>query len=357
MSNDEVCTHSIKRPCTLRELKDWGILTLSGADLNITRNVLCLEAEVLLLESICIQNKTIKADRSYIYGHADDLLSDEIINQYVSMISDRSKGKPVAYILGKKEFYGYEYKVDRSTLIPRTETELLVQCSMKILGSMDILPSSDTEEELSEAIYLDIGTGSGCIILSVIQELCSANPNLTKNIQWIASDIQLGALAVARDNAQTFMSKVDVPDGFTSGFPFPVKLQFLQTSLLESFNFQTFLHRGEKDVPLILVSNPPYIDHGDTQVEPFVRKFEPETALFSEENGYLHLMRLVDTFISICSYWKSEVHLCVEIGFGQHNTLVSYFKKNAPMNSEVEQLDDAAGIPRVIHFFRRALTD
>ncbi len=316
----------VLKPLNIRAAKQWGVSSLENSVLGLPHDVLNLEAEVLLLHSLQSEMKT-SLERSWLYGHGEKEISDLVFNHYSSMIYERATGKPLAYITGRKEFFGYEFYVNQHTLIPRVESELLVETVLNILG------------EAPEALCVDVGTGSGCILLSILLEMKKKYGSDFNRIRWIGTDIQEEALRVASKNAELFKVSSEIT--------------FIQTSLLNAVDLKSF---AGMNVPLVIVSNPPYIERSDPKVDPWVRKFEPETALYSPDGGFFHAKALIDNFLNICTYWKNEVclceaHLCIEIGFDQHNELLSFFNKNAPLGFSSEYFRDAAGIVRVLHFY------
>jgi release factor glutamine methyltransferase len=315
---------------SITSARHLGRKVLEDSSLILDQEVKYLETDLLLL--FAIQNRCKKdvsgmfLDRSYLYGHGNEILSEEVFQNFHSLIFSRAKGVPVAYLLGQKEFYGYDFLVTKDTLIPRVETELLVEKVLERLCPHE------------KVVLLDIGTGSGCIILSILSERFKEGKDLLHaSSMVIASDISDKALTVAKENARLLSNR---------------GIHFVQGSLLDPFVFKRC---DDQTVPLFLVSNSPYIDEADLEVEEFVRKYEPHNALFSDDAGLFHAKKLIDNFVSICSYWKSEVHLFIEIGFAQMNELVSYFESSdldLPEKScEYEHFSDGSGIPRVLHFY------
>jgi release factor glutamine methyltransferase len=315
---------------SITSARHWGRKALEESSLILDHEVRHLETDLLLLSAIRNQFeagvRSTPLDRSYLYGHGNEILSEEVFQDFHSLILSRAKGVPVAYLLGHKEFYGYDFFVTEDTLIPRVETELLVE---KVLEGL---------QPHEKVIMLDIGTGSGCIILSILSERMKQGRDLFQASSIVTgSDISHKALAVAQENAR-LLSCTDV--------------HFVQGSLLDPFTFDRY---DDQNVPLFLVSNPPYIDEADREVEEFVRKYEPHHALFSQDAGLAHAKKLIDNFLSICSYWKNDVHLFIEIGFAQMNELVSHLESSdldLPEKScGFEHFPDGSGIPRVLHFY------
>ena len=213
---------------------------------------------------------------------------------YGRYLHERLKGKPVQYITKRQEFYGRDFRVTPDVLIPRPETELLVETVLK--------------ERPDPGMVIDVGTGSGAIAVSLALE---------SRARVIATDLSRTALGVAAGNAHRLAAGC----------------LFLQADLMAPFA------DGVADV---VVSNPPYVSTGDRDsLQPEVRDWEPHTALFAGTEGLDVYARLVPEAFRVL---KSGGLLAMEIGFGQMDLLrpiVGGFH-------EVRFLSDLAGIPRVL---------
>ncbi|WP_456457232.1 peptide chain release factor N(5)-glutamine methyltransferase [Thermovibrio sp.] len=222
-----------------------------------------LDAELLLVHSLKLK------DRVELYVNFDRPLTEREVEEYRQLIIRRVKGEPVAYITGKKEFFGFEFKVKRGVLIPRPETETLVEEALKLLKG-----------KKGQRI-VDVGTGSGCIAITVCKLTKGEN-------RVIGVDISKEALKVAKENAKRLKCQV----------------QFVRTSLLKGL-------KGPFDA---IISNPPYIGIGDKRVEREVVKYEPAVALFAGRTG----LELIEKLIRD-SYGKLRKggFLALEFGEGQ----------------------------------------
>ena len=266
--------------------------TLAAATQSLEENRIPsprLTAEVLLAH--CIQ-----IERARVYSHSDDPISNENERAFRSMLGRRVRGEPLQYITGVQEFYGRTFHVDPSVLIPRPETEFVIETVLE-----QITRSGST--------LVDIGTGSGCIACTLALELPSATVS--------ASDVSLGAVQTARRNAHALGAPVNF-------------------ACLESLDAWS----GPFDA---VISNPPYVrsdEHDGLQRE--VRDFEPGIALVGDGNPlglYRHLCsqaleRLVEGGL-----------LVFEIGFSMEEAIRGFF------GSDWELLPtrcDLQGIPRVI---------
>ena len=194
-----------------------------------------LDSELLLSHALGLKS------RVDLYLKFDQPIKEEELVKCREAVRRRAAGEPVAYILGQKGFFGFDFSVNKNTLIPRPETELLVEKALTKFS-----PESEIQ------IY-DFGTGSGCIGISLLKKLPYSKAILV--------DGSGTALEIASENAK----RLEVFDRAT-----------LVHSLVEKL--------GGRPAQLV-VANPPYIDRKDTNVEENVRKFEPEMALFSDGDG------------------------------------------------------------------------
>ncbi|HMO16991.1 MAG TPA: HemK/PrmC family methyltransferase [Oligoflexia bacterium] len=299
--------------------------------LCISHDVSLLEADMLLCEVFRIIESR-EVDRSFIYSRIDSYLSSECLLLYNEFLSRRFSGYPMAYITGRKEFYGRNFKVSEGTLIPRSETELLVDVFLELSGN-----------SINPVIW-DIGTGSGAIIVSAVLELRKRN---IKNFSAYGTDISFEAIKIARENARLHEVESQV--------------SFFLCSFISAIELSSMSSR-----PLFLLSNPPYIDEEDPATSEYVRKYEPMTALFSSDSGFWHHQMLIESFVSICNYWGGDVFLLLEIGQGQGNKLKCFAESLGAVSggngasvagSRISAIDlraDISGIDRVMIFSRSA---
>lgn len=201
-----------------------------------------LDAEVLMAH-------TLKKDRSWIIAHSNDNLSPYLESCFLKLVSRREKREPIAYIIGTKDFYGRSFLVNKHVLIPRPETELLIDELKKRLDSKN------------RFLLWDLGTGSGAIAITVAKEFPRS--------QIIASDISSQAIAVAKKNASRCRASKRI--AFIRGdLLCPAVIKAVSTSKL----------------PLIIAANLPYLPDSDRKkLETDIVAFEPEQALFSGKDG------------------------------------------------------------------------
>lgn len=204
-----------------------------------------LEARVLL-------GHALQVNRAWLIAHDTDPLTDEQVSAYQQLAERRRAGEPVAYLLGEKEFMGHTFKVTPSVLIPRADTEVLVETAL-----------ADLEGKVRPAV-LDMGTGSGAIAIS----LALARPDA----DVIATDVSADALAVAQNNAISLEARV----------------RFGLGSWFDALNSASL-----PPVYDVIVSNPPYISSGDAHLDQGDLRFEPRQALTDFRDGLDALRILV----------------------------------------------------------------
>ena len=270
---------------TYRELFEYGKKQLEDAGIEEA----ALDAR-LLLEYIC------HTDRNALLVHGDSVRSDLEEQFYRMVIEKRAQRIPLQHITGQQEFMGLTFKVNEHVLIPRQDTEILVEEAMRYLSDgMRIL---------------DICTGSGCILLSLLK--------YSNECEGLGVDISDDALAVARENAQNL----------------GLEAEFRHSDLLEKVE-------GKFDM---IVSNPPYIETTviDTLM-PEVREHEPMLALDGREDGLYFYRRIVE---QCTSYMTRGARLFFEIGYDQGEAVKDMMIHKG--FCEVEIIKDYAGLDRVV---------
>ncbi len=207
-----------------------------------------MNAELLLMF-------TLRCDRAYLYAHPERELTADEASRYESALTERARGVPAQYITGHQEFWGMDLIVTPAVLIPRPETEHVIETVLDLVGRA-LLPAN--------SLYIaDIGSGSGCIALALAKELPQAEIH--------ATDISPAALEVARANAARHELESHI--------------QFREADLLAGFEDNSFD---------FIVSNPPYVGESEEdQVQLEVRKFEPRNAVFAGPTGVEVIARLI----------------------------------------------------------------
>ena len=246
----------------------------------------------------------INKDRTFLISHAEDVLSDRELGDFRDRVERRAKGEPLQYITGSQNFFGLKFKVTPDVLIPRPETELLVESALELIGSANSIP-----------LICDVGTGSGCIAVALLHETSVAHA--------IALDISEAAIRVAKDNA--VHNSVDD------------RISFIVSDCFQSF----FAGVQPFDV---IVSNPPYVsDRAIQGLQREVRNYEPHLALTAGGDGLSIIRRLLN---EAPDFLKPRGHLLIEIGFDQGEAIQRLID-----SSRLKLLDihpDLQGIPRIV---------
>lgn len=232
-----------------------------------------------------------------ILARTDENVGPELAAHFRSLLDRREKGEPVAYLFGRREFYGREFQVDARVLVPRPETEHLIEIALKL-----DLPPAPT--------IADVGAGSGAIAVTLAAELPQS--------RLIATDLSLGALTVARGNAHRH--------GVAE------RIAFLQTDLLAGVDLRKLD---------LLVSNPPYIDPALAEtLSPEVVEFEPHLALFSPQEGKEAIERLLTAARDL----RPGIPILLEIGYDQADFVAEEARRQGLGSVEIS--NDYAGLPR-----------
>lgn len=250
--------------------------------------------------------------RTFIIAFAETALTSSEQQQLEVLLARRQQGEPIAYLVGEKEFWSLPLKVSTATLIPRPDTERLVELALSHLPP-------------SPATILDLGTGTGAIALAIASERAESNV--------IGIDFQPEAVALAKENAaRLLIQNVDFLSG--SWFsPLSVKTQTVQTESLQSGQLQLFD---------MIVSNPPYIDEADPHLQQGDVRFEPKTALVASQEGLADIEHIID---NSRHYLKSQGWLLIEHGWQQGEPVRTLFQQYGFQNVITEK--DYGGNDRV----------
>ena len=259
------------------------------------------------LEAGSLLAHVLRHDRTYLITHGNDPVPSEQLARFRVLIARRAAREPLQYIIGYQEFFKLSFEVTPDVLIPRPETELIVEAALEL---------ADRERSLS---ILDVGTGSGCIVISLLHEL--------KKARATATDISPHALEVARKNAR----RHSVSDRVTF-----TQADFLAPST-QSAAFS------------LIVSNPPYIPEGDiATLQREVRDHEPLTALVSGADGLDHIRALLRETPQVLHH---SGYFIFEIGIGQGDAIEHLVDRAIWHLIEVRK--DLQGIPRTVVLQKR----
>lgn len=274
---------------TVEEVFLSGIQKLNAAEVENPN----LDAKIIFKHILSVDNEQFELCKK-------NEISNKITKSYFELIDRRIKREPIAYITNKQSFWNDEFKVTKDTLIPRPETELILESVISYFP--------DKKIDLNIA---DLGTGSGCIIISLLQEYINAS--------GIGIDISKEAIKIANENKKLLKNHE--------------RLKLLEEDYAE-YNLNGFD---------IIVSNPPYISQDSLDIQKDVYDYEPHLALFSKNNG-------IDAYNKIISNLASRIDknffLFLEIGLGQASEVTKLLKNNG--FTEILTKVDLANIPRCV---------
>jgi len=305
-----------------------------------------LAAELLLLH-------VLGRDRAWLYAHPEESLSEEIAEQFQALIARRAAGEPTQYLTGRQEFWGLEFEVTPDVLIPRPETEHVIEVALDRLALREIRAGRPQATSGEGFLIADIGTGSGCLAITLAMELPGATV--------YATDISQDALVVARRNAvrhgvaeRMQFEECNLLEGFSSAgarniVPLQEKIASVGDGESPVTSHESARCGGARSFDLI-VSNPPYVGRRETETLPIeVRGHEPESALYGGEEG-------CELYAGLISHAARNLKpggiLVLELG---HNSLPAVQPLlDAATWANVGVTNDLAGIPRVIAAERSA---
>lgn len=273
-------------------------------------------------EAGSLLEQVLECDRSFILSHADDALSEEQVERFRKCVERRAQGEPQQYITGHQEFFGLDFEVTPDVLIPRPETELLVETALKLLPAGAAAP-----------FICDVGTGSGCVVIALLHKLRELHATRdeqalpkTSAARALAIDISPAALAVAQRNA----ARHSVTE----------QLDFVVSDCFAGLNPASHAQSGFD----LIVSNPPYVEAGELAgLQKEVRDFEPRLALVAGEDGLSVIRRLL---VDAAEFLKIRGHLLFEIGFGQSIAVEQLIDPKIWMLRAIEK--DLQNIPRIV---------
>jgi release factor glutamine methyltransferase len=261
-----------------------------------------------LLDSQTLLAEALGKDRTYLIINFTQQLPEDILSKFRAMVNRRAAGEPLQYLTGRQEFFGLEFEVSPDVLIPRPETELIVEETIRILEQ------NGPGERVASPLIVDVGTGSGCVAVALARELAEA--------RLVASDVSEAALRVARRN--------------TARHGLGDRIDFVASNLLDAF--------AEKEFADFILSNPPYVSEEEMpSLQREVRDWEPRLALTDSSDGLNFYRRLLN---DAPARLKPGGHLICEMGYGQSERISAMV--NHQVWGVVKLLDDLQGIPRTI---------
>ncbi len=262
------------------------------------------DTETLLVHAL--RKNAPETNLAWLIAHDGEPLAPDAAAAFCDFVERRLAGEPIQYITGEAEFYGLPFRVNRDVLIPRPETEHLVERTIELARKLR------QAREIPEPRIVDVGTGSGAIAIALAHALPFS--------QITATDISAAALAVAKGNA----ARNGVAD----------RVQFFEADLLDPLDHQPFD---------IVISNPPYVPESDrATLDVEVRNYEPAQALFAGDDGLAIYRRLIPTAFGALI---PGGYVLLEIGYGQQEAIQALLKKEG--FAAIEFFGDLQGIPRV----------
>lgn len=245
-------------------------------------------------------------DKVFLVAHSEHELSSEEEKLFQNVVARRARREPFQYIVGRQEFYGLDFAVTPDVLIPRPETELIVETAIEILRAEN------------NSAFCEVGIGSGCIAVSILYH--------ARRTSAVGLDISENALKIARKNAETHLVAE--------------RLELKLSNVFNNLKNETFD---------LIVSNPPYIPLDEIKtLQAEVREFEPIEALTDGGNG----LSIVEKIIRDApEFLKDKGSLLMEIGFNQSKQVEALF--NREVWRKVEILPDLQGIPRMVKALRK----
>jgi len=253
-------------------------------------------------EAAALLTHVLDVDRSFLIRNSEDMVDEAAFNRFRLLVERRASGEPAQYITGYQDFYGRRFKVNPDVLIPRPETELLVE------NALSGIPFTDGFS------VCDVGTGSGCIAITVLCE--------RPLVRAVALDVSEGALQLARGNAEA----LGVAD----------RIQFVKSDCFDALPTSAKFD--------LIISNPPYVSANVLPgLQREVRDHEPVVALSPGEDGLTIIRRLL---IDAPAFLKPEGRLFMEIGFDQGDAVRSLVEPN--VWQLVDMIPDLQQIPRIV---------
>lgn len=289
---------------TIRNILKWAIATLKDAEIDSP----AINADTLLAF-------VLSCDRTKLYTNPDKIITDAGINRYKDLINERTRHVPLQYLTGHVEFMSLDFFVDKRVLIPRPETEILVET---VLNN-----AHDKQYSNRKITIMDIGTGSGNIAVSLAKNL--------SNVEIYASDISQEALTLANENVRRHKVVDNV-------------------HLLHGDLYDAFSGCAEKGQVDFIVSNPPYVNESEwNRLEPELREHEPRQALVGGEDGLCFYRQIIK---EATDWLIPDGYLVIEIGETQANTIIK-FMKNDGHYEDIKIIKDLQGNERIISARRK----
>jgi len=286
-------------------------------------NIPHLEAEILL-------SHILKKPREFLLAHGEKKLSSSQISNFKSFIYRHLKGEPIAYIIGHKEFYGLNFKINKNVLVPRPETELMVEEALRLIT----LPVWQAGRNAQPVTLADIGTGSGCVIITLAKKITNP-PARRAGCEFLATDISVKALAIAKQNAK--LNRVEK------------NIKFLRGNLLEPLTKildSRFRGNDKKKIlfnsKFIITANLPYLTPSQIKNSSSI-KYEPKSALDGGPDGLKYYRRLFKQIKIL----DNACYLLCEIDSSQTAKIKQLIKREL-LGATLQIKKDLSGLNRLV---------
>jgi len=268
------------------------------------------------LDASVILSHVLKKDKAFLITHPDDKLPKKEISKINRLIKKRQKDEPIAYIVKYKEFFSSEFSVNQNVLIPRPESEWLVEEALRLIRKKIRTP------DFQPLAILDMGTGSGCLIISLTKELLKTKDFKTKKIEFFASDISKKALFIAKKNAKKILG---------NNF---YRIKFFHSDLFSNH----FLHKKYD----LIIANLPYVPFDNKTM--YQLRFEPKNAIFAGNNG----LEIIENLIKDANkYLKKNGLILIELD-PRNGISLEKLASQFYVNSEINLIKDLCGRNRYL---------
>lgn len=265
-----------------------------------------------LTDAVIIMAHVINQNKIFILTHPEYKLNKQKLHLAKQALRRLSAGFPVAYLTGEKDFCGLNFLVNKNTLIPRPETELMVEEADNIIASLPADKTGGRATRHPHIMLIDVGTGSGCVPIAIMKNVSLADRH--KNIETIAIDISPSALRIARQNAKRH----------------GIKIQFLQGDLLSPI-LNNVTHYIPPATRMIITANLPYLTVKQFAMEPSIQK-EPRRALVADAKNGLTLYANMLKQVKILKARRTKIAIIIflEINPEQATAIIKLIKKSLP---------------------------
>lgn len=286
--------------------------------MGLTIKQILTDTKIDQLDAQLLLAHVIKKSREFVIANSDHLITRSLYHQITKLFTQRAQGIPLAYLTGHKEFFGLDFVVNKAVLIPRPETEILVEYVINKIRNQ--------KTENRNLKLVDVGTGSGCIPISIAKTM---DQWINGSIQFYATDISKKALKTAKQNAKEY----------------GIKIKFFQGNLLDPIINNSTIdqwHNGS----IIITANLPYLTEEQFKNEPSIQH-EPKQALVAKKDGLALYEQLLKQIKQIVTCYVVCVTCFMEIDPSQTNQIRALIQTYLP-TAKIQIKKDLAGRDRVV---------